>query len=123
VRVGGGAATVGHDAGAAVPADVVEGVHLTVVVADDDQREGAEFNGDVVAGVRDLRLGGGEEPLGAEDALYVEGEQAGVGVERCVQGGTERSSSQQIEHTVPVAGRGRCCGGCRVLRESHAANV
>lgn len=120
-QAGGGAAPVGHDAGAAVTADVVEGVDLTVVAADDDQREGADVDGDVVAGFRDLRFGGGEEPLGGEDALHVEGEQVGVGVERGFQGGPGRSSSQQAEHAVAVAGGG--CAGGRVLRKSHGANV
>ena len=50
---------------AAVPADVVEGADLLVVVAQDDHRVRADVDGDVVAGFGDLRLGGAEQPVPA----------------------------------------------------------
>ena len=70
---------------AAVPADVVEGADLLVVVAQDDHRVRADVDRDVVAGVGDLRLGGAEQPVLGEDRRDIQVEHLLAGVEGRLQ--------------------------------------
>ncbi len=53
-QVAHGALRVGEDARTAMPADIVQGSNLFVVIADDDDRVRPEVDGDVVACVGDL---------------------------------------------------------------------
>jgi hypothetical protein len=71
-QVADAAAGVVEDPRPAVPADVVEGAHLLVVVPDDDHRRRADLHGDVVTGLGHLRLGGHEQPVLRPDRRHVE---------------------------------------------------
>ena len=75
------AARVLEQARAAVPADVVEGADLLVIVPEDHHRVRADVDRDVVAGFGDLRLGGAEQPVTREDRGHVEVEHLRAGVE------------------------------------------
>src|SRR5262249_58402137 len=67
--------------GAAVGAAVEQHVGAAVAVADHDHGLAAELGSDVVANVRHLALVADEQPGAAENALHLEFEQLGIGVD------------------------------------------
>ena len=70
-----------HQPGAAVAADVMEGLDGHVVVADDQHRPGADVDRDHVARLRHVRLDRDIDPVLAEDGLEVLLEDVRAGVE------------------------------------------
>ena len=69
------------DAEAAVAAGVVVRVDLSVLVAGDDQRVLAELDGEIVAGVRNLAIVAGEDPVLVEEVIAFELKEILVAVE------------------------------------------
>ena len=80
-QVADGPARLLQQARAAVAAHIVEGLHLLVVVPEDDHGDGAEVDRDEVARIGDLGFGRTEEPVLGEDGLDVEIEHFLAGVE------------------------------------------
>ena len=94
------AAPVAEDAGAAVPADVVQRPHHLVVVAQDDHGVRPEIDGDVVARLAELRLGGDEQPGPRQHRRHVDVEEVRAGVEGRLQrmaDGTSLDERAQVE--------------------------
>ena len=67
--------------GAPVAAHIVMGPDRAVIVADDDDRVGADVDGHEVTGLGNLGHRGGEDPRRGEDRLEVAGEEVRTGVE------------------------------------------
>jgi len=74
----------GHDHGAAVGALVVDHAHLSLVVAHQHDRLASHARGEIVAGLFDLALVPDVNPGGVEDALHLELEDGGIGVDATV---------------------------------------
>ena len=74
------AALVDH-LGAAVGAAVEQHLHAAVAVARHDHRLASQFGGDVVPRVRYLAAVADEQPGAAEDALHLEFENVGIGID------------------------------------------
>ena len=93
--------------GAAVAAHVAEGAHLLVVVAQHQHRGGAELDGDVVAGLGDLRDGADEDPLPLPQQRQVELVQVGVGVRRTGQRPVRLARVEHLDEVGAGLGGGR----------------
>ena len=101
------AAGVVEDPRPAVPADVVEGAHLLVVVADDDHRGRADLHGDEVTGFGQLRLCGHEQPVLRPDGRHVQVEDLLARVEgrfQAVPGSAAADQGRQVVVQASVAG-------------------
>ena len=96
------------DAAAAMPAGIVEGVDLALLVADQHDRVVADLDGDVAAGLRQLAIMADEQPVAIPDQLHVELEEIGIGVE----GLLERIA---LPAAVQAASACRCAHPCPVL--------
>ena len=80
---------------AAVTADVVEGAHHTVIVAQDQHGRLADVQGHHVAGLRHIRLLTDEDPVAGEDQLQIGTVDRLVRVEGPLQAMARRASQQQ----------------------------
>ena len=67
--------------GAAVGAAVEQHLHAAVAVARHDHRLAPELGGDVVTRIRHLAAVADEQPGAAEDALHLEFENLGIGID------------------------------------------
>jgi hypothetical protein len=78
------AAALVRDLGAAMGAAVEQNVDAAIVVARHDHRLAAEIGGDVVARLTHLAGMADEQPSAAEDALHLQLEDLGIGVDPAV---------------------------------------
>src|SRR6185437_13636128 len=101
-----------RDAHAAVAAGVEEGVHDSLVVADQHDRIHAARARDQIAGLRDLAVVPDEEPALAEDALELQLEDLRVGEDAAGDEPLLRADDllERLAIAQPRGGRGWSCG-------------
>src|SRR5262249_2717445 len=102
----------GHDHGAAVGALVVDYAHLSLVVTHQHDRLASHPRGEIVAGLFDLALVPDINPSGVEDAVHLELEDGGIGVEPTVHatgGDQARKLGVDVAHRFLAGGEGATC--------------
>ncbi len=99
-KLGGGALVGVADATAAMPAGIVEGVDLALLVAHQHDGIIADLHGHEAAGLWQLALMAGEQPVAIPDQLHVELEVVGVGVEGLLEREALAAAFQPLHHVV-----------------------
>ena len=99
-QLGGGALLRGADAAATMPAGIVEGLDLALLVANDHHRIVADLNGYVAARLRQFAIMADEQPVAIPDQLHVELEIVRVGVEGLLERETLLAAVEPLQHVV-----------------------
>ena len=97
-QLGGRAALVIDDAGAAMAAHIVEGPDHPVGAAHDDDRVAAEADHRVIAGFRHIRLDPDMDPVAGPDGVEIGLEHLVAQIERCFQAVAGLSAREQRGH-------------------------